>query len=92
MSVRPTAKAIQLSSVNPTTVQLSTTTAANFAGEQFILYWTGNATASGAIQGLAIFLNPPYPRPTGANVKVVAAPSGSDWRPVLVRHPGLRRP
>jgi uncharacterized protein (TIGR03437 family) len=73
MSVRPTAKAIQISSVNPTTVQLSTTTAANFAGEQFILYWNGNAQASGIIQGLSIFLDPPYTRPTGSNVKVIAA-------------------
>jgi uncharacterized protein (TIGR03437 family) len=73
MSVRPTAKAIQISSVNPTTVQLSTTTAANFAGEQFILYWNGDAQSSGIIQGLIIFLDPPYTRPTGSNVKVIAA-------------------
>ncbi len=73
MSVRPAAKAIQISSVNPATVQLSTTTAANFAGEQFILYWNGNAQASGIIQGLSIFLDPPYTRPTGSNVKVIAA-------------------
>jgi hypothetical protein len=73
MSVRPTAKAIQISSVNPTTVQLSTTTAANFAGEQFILCWNGDAQSSGIIQGLIIFLDPPYTRPTGSNVKVIAA-------------------
>jgi uncharacterized protein (TIGR03437 family) len=71
MSVRPKQKAIQLSSVNATTVQLSTNTAANFAGDQFILYWTGTATESGIIQGLAIFLDPPYTKPTGGNVKVV---------------------
>ncbi len=75
MSVRPTAKGIQISSVNATTVQLSTTTAANFAGDQFVLRWTGNAQNSGSIQGLGIFLDPPYTRPTGANVKVVTTPS-----------------
>lgn len=72
MSVRPKQKGIQLSPVNATTVQLSTNTAANFAGDQFILYWTGTATESGIIQGLAIFLDPPYTRPTGTNVKIVA--------------------
>jgi uncharacterized protein (TIGR03437 family) len=75
MSVRPAAKGIQISSVSPTVVQLSTTTAANFAGDQFILYWNGTATQSGAIQGLAIFLNPPYTEPAGSNVKVVASPA-----------------
>jgi uncharacterized protein (TIGR03437 family) len=75
MSVRPSAKGVQITSVNPTTVQLSTTTPASFNGDQFILYWNGNAQASGAIQGLALFLNPPYIRPTGTNVKTVAAPA-----------------
>jgi len=75
MSVRPAAKGIQISSVSPTVVQLSTTTASSFAGDQFILLWNGTATQSGAIQGLAIFLNPPYTRPTGSNVKVVATPA-----------------
>jgi uncharacterized protein (TIGR03437 family) len=75
MSVRPAAKGIQISSVSPTVVQVSTTTAADFAGDQFILHWNGTATQSGAIQGLGIFLNPPYTKPTGSNVKVVAAPA-----------------
>jgi len=75
MSVRPQQKGIQLSSVSPTIVQLSTTTATNFAGDQFILYWNGDAQASGIIQGLAIFLDPPYTRPTGANVKIVGTPA-----------------
>ena len=75
MSVRPAAKGIQIGSVSPTVVQLSTTTAANFAGDQFILLWNGTATASGAIQGLSIFLDPPYTRPTGSNVKIVATPA-----------------
>ena len=75
ISVRPNAKGIQISSISPTVVQLATTTAANFAGDQFILYWNGDAQASGAIQGLGIFLDPPYTRPTGSNVKIVAAPT-----------------
>jgi uncharacterized protein (TIGR03437 family) len=83
MSVRPTAKGIQVSSVSPTVVQVSTTTAADFAGDQFILYWNGTATESGAVQGLAIFLNPPYTKPTGSNVKVIATPAdlSSDLSP-----------
>jgi len=75
MSVRPAAKGVQIASVSPTVVQLSLTTSATFNGDQFILYWNGTATASGAIQGLAVFLNPPYTRPTGSNVKVVGAPA-----------------
>ena len=75
MSVRPAAKGVQIASVSPTTLQLSTSTSASFAGDQFILYWNGNAQASGAIQGLALFLNPPYIRPTGSNVKIVATPA-----------------
>jgi uncharacterized protein (TIGR03437 family) len=72
VSVRPTAKGIHVDSVTGGTVQLSTTTSADFAGEQFVLWWDGDAQQSSAIQGLAFFLNPPYERPSGNNVKVVA--------------------
>ena len=65
VSVRPTAKGIQVDSVSGNTVQLSTNTAADFAGDQFVLWWDGDAQQSSAIQGLAFFLNPPYNRPTG---------------------------
>jgi uncharacterized protein (TIGR03437 family) len=75
MSVRPKAKGIQLSSVNANTVQLSTTTAADFAGDQFILWWDGDTKESSTIQGLALFLDPPYTRPTGTNVKIVKVPA-----------------
>ena len=75
VSVRPTAKAIQVNSVSGSTVQLSTTTAANFAGDQFILWWNVSATENSAVQGLVIFLNPPYTAPTGSNVKTVAVPA-----------------
>jgi len=73
MSVRPTQKAIQLSPVNAPTVQLSTTTSVGFAGDQFVLFWNGDTQASGIIQGLGIFLNPPYTPPAGSNVKIVAS-------------------
>jgi uncharacterized protein (TIGR03437 family) len=75
ISVRPRVKGIQVSSVSPTTVQLSTTTSASFAGDQFILYWNGDKQESGRIQGLALFLDPPYTKPTGSNVKTIAAPA-----------------
>jgi uncharacterized protein (TIGR03437 family) len=75
VSVRPRVKGIQVSSVSANTVQLSTSTAADFAGDQFILWWEGNSMQSSAIQGLAFFLDPPYTRPTGSNVKVVATPA-----------------
>jgi uncharacterized protein (TIGR03437 family) len=73
MSVRPKVKAIQVTSVNATTVQISRTTAADFAGEQFVLWWDKSSTESAAVQGLGIFLDPPYAKPTGSNVKVVAS-------------------
>lgn len=52
------------------TVEISTFTAPNFAGEQFILWWD-RGDDGGGVEGLAFFLNPPYPEPTGNNVKVV---------------------
>jgi uncharacterized protein (TIGR03437 family) len=73
MSVRPKAKGIQISSVNATTVQLSTNTAADFSGDQFVLWWDSDAKENSGVQGLALFLNPPYNKPTGTNVKTIAA-------------------
>jgi uncharacterized protein (TIGR03437 family) len=75
VSVRPTVKGIHVDSVSGSTAQLSTSTAADFAGEQFVLWWDGDTKESGTIQGLAIFLNPPYIRPTGGNVKTIASPA-----------------
>jgi len=75
VSVRPRVKGIHVDSVSGSTVQLSTSTAADFAGEQFILWWEGDTKQSSAIQGLAFFLDPPYTKPTGSNVKVVATPA-----------------
>ncbi len=75
VSVRPQAKAIHVDSASGNLVQLSTTTAANFAGDQFLLWWDGGAQQSGIIQSLVFFLNPPYAKPTGSNVKVIATSS-----------------
>jgi uncharacterized protein (TIGR03437 family) len=72
VSVRPTAKKIHVDSASGNQVQISTTTAANFAGDQFLLWWAGDAQQSGIIQSLVFFLNPPYVKPTGSNVKVIA--------------------
>jgi len=76
MSVRPKAKGISVTSVDATTVQLATTTGANFAGDQFVLWWNGTASENSDIQGLAIFLDPPYIAPTGSNVMVVRGALG----------------
>jgi len=75
VSVRPTAKAIHVDSVSGSLAQLSTTTSANFAGDQFLLWWNGDTNHSSAVEGLVFFLNPPYVKPTGSNVKVIAAPA-----------------
>jgi hypothetical protein len=75
VSIRPRAKGIQVESVSGRTIQLSTKTATGFAGDQFILWWDGDTHESAGIQGLAFFLDPPYDRPTGRNVKTVAVPA-----------------
>ena len=75
VSVRPQAKKIHVDSASGSLVQISTTTAANFAGDQFLLWWAGDAQQSSIIQSLVFFLNPPYLKPTGSNVKVIATPA-----------------
>jgi uncharacterized protein (TIGR03437 family) len=75
VSVRPQAKKIHVDSGSGSLVQISTTTAANFAGDQFLLWWAGDSQQSSSIQSLVFFLNPPYVKPTGSNVKVIAAPA-----------------
>jgi hypothetical protein len=71
VSVRPTVKLAGVNLRGDGTVEISTFTAADFAGEQFILSWNRGADGGG-VEGLAFFLNPPYPEPTkGDNVKVV---------------------
>jgi hypothetical protein len=70
VSLRPGVKLAQVTTGSDGTVAISTSTAANFEGEQFILWWNRGADGGG-VEGLAFFLNPPYPEPTGNNVKVV---------------------
>jgi hypothetical protein len=70
VSLRPSVKLAGVTTRSDGTVEISTFTAANFAGEQFILWWNRGADGGG-VEGLAFFLNPPYPEPMGANVKVV---------------------
>jgi hypothetical protein len=60
------------------TEEISTTTAADFNGEQFILWWHREDLTSpvslpkgGGFQGLAIFLDPAYTEPTGSNVQII---------------------
>ncbi len=70
VSLRPSVKLAGVTTRSDGTVEISTFTAPNFAGEQFILWWN-RGTDGGGVEGLALFLNPPYPEPMGNNVKVV---------------------
>jgi len=75
VSVRPSQKMIPATLAGDGTVSISRLTPSNFAGEQFILWWNRDATKSAALQGLVFFLNPPYEKPTGANVKTIVTAS-----------------
>jgi hypothetical protein len=72
VSVRPNAKWMDVDTLPDGTVQISTFTAGNFMGEQFILWWNRGAEG-GAVEGLAFFLNPPYQQPTGNGVLTIHA-------------------
>jgi hypothetical protein len=78
--VRPRAKGIDARLMDDGTVHISADEGADFAGQQFILSWNRSTTQGGGIQGLAFFLDPSYPAPTGSNVQVIdnAAVSSSD--------------
>jgi hypothetical protein len=68
---RPSTKPIAVDTERDGTVLISTFTAPDFNGEQFILWWNRQAD-SAAVEGLAFFLNPPYTPPTAPHkVKVV---------------------
>ena len=73
-SVRPAAKKIGAVLEPAGTVLISRTTSSDFAGEQFLLWWN-RGSDGGGVESLAFFLNPPYARPAGSNVKVVAGPT-----------------
>jgi hypothetical protein len=71
VSVRPSIKPFLVDTQPDGKVMISTFTASNFGGEQFILWWQ-RGTDSAGVEGLAVFLNPPYTAPAPAsNVRVV---------------------
>ena len=72
VTVRPTPILANVQTQRDGTVEISTRTAGNFNGEQFILMWN-HGTDGGGLEGLAFYLNPPYTRPSGTNVKVVTS-------------------
>jgi uncharacterized protein (TIGR03437 family) len=74
VTIRPSVKAIAAELQSDGTILISRSTSASFAGEQFLLWWNRGATG-GSVEGLAFYLDPPYTRPAGKNVKVVAASS-----------------
>jgi uncharacterized protein (TIGR03437 family) len=74
LSVRPVVKGIDTALQADGTVLVSRSTASDFAGEQFVLWWS-RGSDGGAVEALALYLDPPYTRPTGSNVKVVMSSS-----------------
>src|SRR5215472_1932189 len=72
VSVRPSVKLIDVDTLRDGRVQITTITAGNFAGEQFILWWNRGSDGAG-VEGLAFYLNPPYTEPAGTNVKLVSS-------------------
>jgi hypothetical protein len=70
VSVRPSIKPVAVNVAADGTVMLSTTTASDFNGEQFLLWWS-DGTNGGSIQSLVFFLDPPYTVPIGTNVMTI---------------------
>ena len=70
VSVRPSIKPVAVNVAADGTAMLTTTTAPDFNGEQFLLWWS-DGTNGGSIQSLIFFLDPPYPAPTGTNVMTI---------------------
>ncbi len=70
VSVRPRIKPVAVTVAGDGTATLTTTTAPDFNGEQFLLWWS-DGTNGGSIQSLVFFLDPPYPAPMGTNVMTI---------------------
>ena len=70
VSARPSIKPVSVTVGADGTAMLSTTTAPDFNGEQFLLWWS-DGTNGGTIQSLVFFLDPPYPAPMGTNVTTI---------------------
>jgi hypothetical protein len=68
--VRPSTKPVTVSVGGQGIAELSTTTAPDFNGEQFLLWWS-DGTNGGTNRALVFFLDPPYPAPPGTNVKTI---------------------
>jgi len=71
VSVRPSQKLIPVRLASDGTATISRLTGRDFAGEQFILWWNRDSANNAGLQGLAFFLNPPYEKPSGSNVKTI---------------------
>ncbi len=74
LSVRPRIKGITATLEAGGTALLTRNIASNFTGEQFVLWWARGSDGA-AVEALAFYLDPPYTRPTGSNVKVVTSSS-----------------
>ena len=70
VSVRPRIKPVAVNVAGDGTATLTTTTAPDFNGDQFLLWWS-DGTNGGSIQSLVFFLDPPYPAPMGTNVTII---------------------
>ncbi len=70
VSVRPSTKPVAVNVAADGTALLSTTTAPDFNGEQFLLWWS-NGTNGGSIESLVFFLDPPYVALMGTNVTTI---------------------
>ena len=70
VSVRPSTRPVTVNVGGQGIAELSTTTAPDFNGEQFLLWWS-DGTNGGTNRALVLFLDPPYPAPPGTNVKTI---------------------
>src|SRR5271154_615535 len=70
VSVRPSVKPVAVSVAADGTAMLSTTTARDFNGEQFLLWWS-DGTNGGNVESLVFFLDPPYAAPTTGNIMTI---------------------
>jgi hypothetical protein len=78
VSVRPSVKRMDVDTRQDGSVEISTATNAQFAGEQFVLWWE-RGTEGAAIEGLAFFLDPPYAPPAiTSTVRVIRSSDDLD--------------
>jgi hypothetical protein len=75
VAVRPTPKLVFPFLQGDGSVEFSTFTPQNFAGEQLVLWWDRNVQIGAPQQGLVFFLDPPYTAPSGPTVRHVHSSS-----------------